>query len=175
MHGFKLSHKPCYLKILILINMSNLKTAFAKNKYQELSEHGSRLNLSFTSHLIVGNTIIGLDGIKNCLLVLDMSNELNRSYVIDLNKVNVVSVKKTFCSIDHDELKHRNIEEFLESVELQFDFKDGNKRIVLPFYDCNRDQEGDRQRLVRNADNWQMILSKMTGSGSNKHPGGLSK
>lgn len=148
--------------------MNNLKTAVAKSKYQELSEHGSRLNLSFSSHLVIGSTIIGLDGIKNCLFVLDMVNELKPSYIIDLNKVNAVSVKKTYRNINHEELKNRSIEAFLERVELQFDLNDNNSRIVLPFYDCHTDQEGDRQKLVKNAENWQLILSKLSASPLNK-------
>ncbi|WP_207515157.1 hypothetical protein [Longitalea luteola] len=151
--------------------MSNWKTAFAKSKYLELSEHGSRLNLSFTSHLITGNAIIGLDGIKNCLFVLDTSHGVTRSYVIDLNKVHAVSVIKTYRNIEHDELKNRSITEFLERIALQFHFSDTNDTIVLPFYDCNADQEKDRQQLELNAENWQKMLSKMSGSRSDKHVG----
>ncbi|WP_205513265.1 hypothetical protein [Longitalea arenae] len=144
--------------------MSNLKTAFAKSKYLELSEHGSRLNLSFTSHLVIGNTIVGLDGIKNCLFVLDTGDALKRSFVIDLNKVHAISLTRTYRNINHEELKNSSIDQFLEKVALEFDFKDKSNRVVLPFYDCYTDRETDRQQLEKIAENWQKVLCKMIGS-----------
>lgn len=141
---------------------------FAKSKYLELSEHGSRLNLSFSSHFAVGDKIIALDGIKRCLFVLDAGSGSTSSSVIDLNKVAVITLKKSYGSMDHEELKKKGIEEFLERAELQFELLDNHETIVLPFYDCNTDEQTSRLKLVKHAQNWHKLLSKLLVSGANK-------
>jgi hypothetical protein len=137
---------------------------FAKSKYLELSEYGSRLNLSFSSHLKFGNRIIALDGLKRRLLVLETDKELKHPYVIDLEKVAAISVKKSYGKINHGELKNKRIEEFLKKIDLQFEFSNSIDIVVLPFYDCESDNQKDRPKLERNAKNWQLILSKLAGS-----------
>ena len=141
---------------------------FTKSKYLELSELGSKMNLSFSSHLAVGSKIIALDGLKRSLLILDTGSGAKRSCVIDLNNVAVITLKKSYGSINHGELKNKSMEEFLEGIELQFEFFGKNERIVLPFYDCNTDAQTDRLKLKKNAESWHQMLSKMLVPGSNK-------
>ena len=49
---------------LILIGMKSVDATFAKSKYVLLSELGSKFNLSFSSHLVLNNKLIALDGLK---------------------------------------------------------------------------------------------------------------
>ena len=141
--------------------MNNENGAFARSKYVTLSEHGSRLNLSFSSHLILGNRIVALDGIRKCLLVLDIGAEMERLCLIDLNDIATVTLSKSYGSIKQEELVHKSIQDFLEKVQLKFKFTDKNETIVLPFYDVNTDERTERARLEKNAANWQQMLSKM--------------
>jgi hypothetical protein len=146
----------------------NNENAFARSKYLALSEHGSRLNLSFTSHLILGNRIVALDGVKRCLLVLDMGADIERLCFIDLNDIATVTLSKSYGSINKDELKHKGIQDFLEKVELKFKFRNKHETIVLPFYDAGTDNQTNRTRLEKNAANWQQLLSKMLGPWSKR-------
>jgi hypothetical protein len=148
--------------------MKNVDARFAKSKYLKVSELGTRFNLSFSSQLEFGNKIIALDGIKKCLLVLETGKELNQPYVINLNNVVAVTIKKSYGSINQGELRNKGIEEFLTRTDLQFEFDNNNKTINLPFYDREIDDRRDRQKLDRNAKNWQMILSKIIGSQTGK-------
>ena len=141
--------------------MNSDNKAFARSKYVALSEHGSRLNLSFTSHLILGNRIVALDGLRKCLLVLDMGADIERLCFIDLNDIATVTLSKSYGSIDKEELQYKGIQDFLEKVQLKFEFNDKNETIVLPFYDANTDNRTERARLEKNAANWQQLLSKM--------------
>ncbi|MFL5745767.1 MAG: hypothetical protein ACJ751_13935 [Niastella sp.] len=138
--------------------MSNIETTFSKEKFQQLSELGSKFNLSFSSQMAIGNKLIALDGIKKSLLVLE---SINKSCIIELNKIASVSVKKTYNSIRPGELKKRGIEEFLNTIELQFEYRNKNGTVSIPFYDCEEDDLHNLPTLERNAKNWQMILSKM--------------
>jgi hypothetical protein len=146
-----------------LSNMKNVDTGFAKSKYLEVSELGSRYNLSFSSQLVLGDKLIALDGVRKCLLVIQTDKEVSQPTLIDLNKVSAVTVRKNYGRINQGELKNRAIDEFLERVDLHFLFRNNSESLVLPFYDSERDDEKDRGKLARNAKNWQMILSKMVG------------
>lgn len=149
-HSFK-------VKDLLTTKLAIMKLHFGKDKYQQLSELGSRFDLSFSSHMVIGNKILALDGIKKSLLVLETNNE---SYIIELNKVAAVSVKKIYSSIGAGKLNN-NGSEFLNSIELQFEFRNKKGTVCLPFYNCEKDDPRNLPRLDRNAANWQMILSKM--------------
>ena len=144
--------------------MKHVDTRSAKSKYLEVSELGTRFNLTFSSQLEFGNKIIALDGRKKCLLVLETGTDAGLPYVIDLKDVVAVTIKRSYGSIKHGDLRNKGIEAFLKTIDLQFEFGKKAKTIVLPFYEAGTDDERERLKLDRNARNWQMILSKMTGS-----------
>lgn len=150
--------------------MKNVETRFSKSKYVLLSELGSRFNLSFSSHLVVNNKLIALDGLKRILLVMEANNELNQPTIIELNKITTVSIKRSYGSIKSGELRTKKFEEFLRRVDLQFGHRDKSEFTVLTFYDSKTDALRDLPRLERNAKNWQMILSKMIVSNGNEKP-----
>jgi len=140
----------------------NIKSG--KEKYLPANEPGSELNLSFSSRLVLGSKIIALDGINKRLLVSAIQNGFNRSYIIDLDKAISISVKKRYSAIKAGELNEREFEEFLESIYLQFEYGENVETIELSFYQRESDNSRDIPALERNARDWQMILSKMTGS-----------
>ncbi len=146
----------------ILIGMKNRNARIAKSKYVRLSELGSQLNLSFSSHWVVNNKLIALDGLKRMLLVLEINNEMNQPKIIDLNQVVAVSIKKSYGSIKSGELRDKPFDEFLKTVDLQFGFRDKGESVVLAFYDSEMNALSDLPALERNARNWQLILSRLT-------------
>lgn len=141
--------------------MKSSNAKFAKSNYLQLSQLGSEFNLSFSSHLAIGNKLIALDGIKKKLLVSETGNGMIHTYIIHLDKISAISVKKCYGSIKSGELKKKGIEEFLKRIDLQFEYIDDREQTVLTFYDCEIDDLRDLPILERNAKNWQMILSKM--------------
>jgi len=138
--------------------MNNIEASFSKNKFQELSELGTRFHLSFSSQIAIGKTLIALDGIKKSLLVLETDKQ---PFIIELNKVASVSVKKTYNSIRPGELNNKGIEQFLNTIELQFVYTNNKGTVSLPFYNCGEDDLHNLAMRERNAKNWQMILSKL--------------
>lgn len=141
--------------------MNNTMIAPARTRYSEISEFGSRLSLSFSSVLSLGNKTIALDGIRKKLLVLDNSEGVNINCIIDLNKVKTIWLKKTYNSIQPGELMEKELEKFLESILLQFEYREEGEPFSLPFYEQGKNETGNLPMLERNARNWQMILSKM--------------
>lgn len=137
-------------------NMMPVKKVFLK-----LSELGSRLNLSFSSHVLLIDKVIALDGIKKKLLVAKIADDLENSYTIELNEVKEISISKTYSNIKPGELNKKKFNEFLETILLQFEYKDQDKKIGLPFYESHKHGIQNLEKLERNARIWQMILSKM--------------
>jgi hypothetical protein len=136
---------------------------FENDKYFRLSELGSKFSLSFSSYIVVTNKIIALDGLKKKLLISETKKNLNRSYIIDLNKVTAVSIKNNYSSIKPGELKEKQFEEFLETIDLHFECDNKGGEYVVTFYDRQADDFRELDRLERNAKNWQIILSKLVG------------
>src|SRR5690349_19568957 len=102
--------------------MNKRKKNLAKRKYLHLSRLGTDHNLSFSSSVAIGEKMIGLDGIKKKILVCDYAND--QSFIIELDKVKAVSLKKEYSDIKPGELDTRTIEEFLNSIQLRFEYSD---------------------------------------------------
>jgi len=141
--------------------MKNTNKERAKDKYSQLSELGSKLNLSFSSHMSLGSKMIALDGVNRKLLVLDINNAANRHCIIHLDEVKIISVKKSYGGIKPGELNKKGFEEFLETILLYFEYREEGHSVALPFYEREKNSLDDLPTLERNARNWQMILSKM--------------
>jgi hypothetical protein len=137
-------------------NIMSVKKVFLK-----LSELGSRLNLSFSSHVLLIDKVIALDGIKRKLLVAKVADDLESPYTIELNQVKEISLRKTYSNIKPGELNKKKFNEFLETILLQFEYKDQGKKVGLPFYESDKHGIQNLDKLERNARVWQMILSKM--------------
>lgn len=127
-----------------------------------LSEQGTKNDLSFSSQEMIGNKIIGLDGIKRKLLLMDDVNGRTLLQTIDLGEIESCTLKKIYNGIPAGELKKKGIEEFINSIVLQFDFKNGiRKPITLSFYDKAVNGPSEIKELETKAKGWQAILSKL--------------
>ena len=140
-----------------------MNSATISNKYRVLSELGTQFNLSFSSQLVFGNRAMALDGLRKKLLVLQIEAGIARSFIIDLSKTVAIAVKKTYGKISQGELKHKDMDEFLTTIELEFESLDGDSSFTLPLYNSNTDEVSERPKMSRNAKLWQLILSKIAG------------
>jgi hypothetical protein len=148
-----------------------------KINYWQLSELGSTFGFSFSSHEVLGNKIFGLDGTKRKLLIVEKLNGQHWPSVIDIDDISSIAVKITYRNIQAGELKRKEIEDFLESISLQFTFSNGTNEMNLVFYEDGVNQVKDLHILEKKARNWQAMLSKMAISKvqqPNKQKGNLS-
>lgn len=141
--------------------MKTKKANLNKNKYLRLSELGSELGLSFSSHLVLADKVIGLDGIQKKFLVSEFKNGQSEYRIIALDKVRSISVKRTYRGIKPGELNERRFEEFIETIHLKFECSDEGDAIILPFYERGTNHVADLTKVESNVKNWQLVLSKM--------------
>ena len=147
--------------------MKNRNSKFNKIKYSLLSKLGSMFNLSFSSHELLDEKIFGVDGIQRKVLVVEENNGSNSSYIIELDKVKSISMKTVYDSIKPEELRKRRLEEFLKTIHLHFEFKDGREAVALPFFEHKKNNLADLPVIERKTKNWKMIFSKMAGAEMN--------
>ncbi len=129
-----------------------------------LSKLGSVFNLSFSSHEMLDEKIFGVDGIKRKILVVEEKNGSNSSYIIELDNVKSISVKTVYDSIKPNDLTNKRLGEFLKTMHLQFEFKDGRDVVALPFFENKKNNIGDLPVLERKTKNWKVMFSKMAGA-----------
>ena len=94
-------------------------------------------------------------------MVAEVADDLESPYTIELNEVKEISIRKTYSNIKPGELNKKKFNEFLETILLQFEYKNQDKKISLPFYESDKHGIQNLEKLDRNARIWQMILSKM--------------
>ncbi len=151
--------------------MKKKKITLAKLKFRQLSELGTKFNMSFSSHELIGNKIIGLDGIQRKILIAEKGNIFQDLHIISIDEIKTISLKKVYNSILAGALKKRKIGDFLKTLVLQFELRNKREVIVLPFYESILNKLYDLGGLERKARNWQLMLSKLINTSNNKITG----
>ncbi|MEP7278576.1 MAG: hypothetical protein ABI813_08040 [Bacteroidota bacterium] len=139
-------------------------------KYMQISQLGTRFNLSFSGYEKIGNKIMAFDGVRRKLLIIDAADSSEKYDIIELNEISKISIKKIFNSIEAGELKKRSLEQFIKNICLQFNFRNRLHSVVLSFYDRENDSITEALPLEKKARNWQILLSKIIGGGKHASP-----
>jgi hypothetical protein len=150
--------------LVLLLVYAHYKHVKAKQMKQflHLSEQGTKNELSFSSQEMVGHTIIGLDGIRRKLLLLEEKNGKEFHYTIDLEEIESCTLKKTYHAIKAGDLKRKKIEDFIDSIALQFAFKNRmHYPVSLNFYESSKDSPTELKQRALKAKKWQTVLSKL--------------
>lgn len=145
--------------IFILINKKKIRKR--KETFLNLfSQQGSKQGLSFSSHEILRNKIIGLDSIKQALLVFDFEN-LGNVICITMKEVKNCTVEKNYDSIVIGTERKPKLEPHLRSIDLKFSFKNNDEPLSVSIYDSGANSIYEMQELETKANTWEAVLSKM--------------
>jgi hypothetical protein len=148
---------------LILISLNNKdrrkKTTGLLNHF---SKSGIENNLTFSSEEILQNCIIGLDGMKRKLLILETNDEDEyNSFVLDLNDIKSCSKKKIYRSVNVGTEKKEKFENQVKKIVLAFDFNDTRQPVHISFFDPVTNHVFRMLELEQKANNWETILTKL--------------
>ena len=121
------------------------------SELKKISEH-FRLKLSKIE--IVRKTAIALDDTSNKLLIID---ETDHPYfkTIDLQNVKSCAIKVDYGKINAGDLRDKNIDTFIEKIQLQIAHVDPVKSVYIRFYDTGKDSVHDLRTLVSKARSWR--------------------
>lgn len=152
----------CIVIAIILVHMDTLDVRRQKAAlFYQFSQLGSHYGLSFTSQERLQQRIIGLDALKRKILVMELTDTITDWYQINLDEVKGCAVKKIYGSIDAGGLDRQRIDGYLESIALEFFFKDGAPTLILPFYLKRQNQIEEIAELDQKAKAWEVMLGKM--------------
>ena len=118
-------------------------------------------NFSFTGQEVMRDTVIGLDGPKRKVLIVEEKKKNFDSHIIDLDEVASCKVKKVYAAIDINGYKQNRPEEYLRSIALEFEFRTNRGPVVAFFYRPETNSLYEIKELETRVRNWETMLSKM--------------
>ena len=125
------------------------------------SELGTLYALSFSSHEVLNDCIIGLDGVQGKLLIMSVNNETAGQHeVIELKEVKACSLRKYYGNIQPQALKSRPLDHHLQKMVLHFEMMGATPKEVT-FYHHTADAYESLKELHTRAGHWETLLSKM--------------
>ena len=160
-----------FIIILLLVIMHNRHlNARGNSMLSFFKTAGTAHNLSFTGQEILRDKVIGLDGPKRKLLIVEEAGEEYDTRIIYLDEVSVCKVKKVYAAINSHEYRKNRPEEYLKSIALEFEFSTDEAPAVVLFYKNSINSIYEIPELEDRAKHWATTLSKMLPKSSIKSP-----
>jgi hypothetical protein len=123
---------------------------------------GTENDLAFSSQEIFDNKVIGVDGMKRKILVLEKLQHNNPDwYFIDLSEVKSCRVKRKYDPLSKGPAMQINGHPEVRSISLEFVHRDSGPTIVLPLYHHLANSDNELKVLDAKAKDWQTMLTKL--------------
>lgn len=153
--------------LVLGFNESRRKSNDLKRLMKDFSQRATQREMIFTSQEIFENCLLGLDGVKRRLLILDSSVTPYRETYIDLSKVKRCVSKHYFKRCYENDAVHT---EATDCCSLSFEYFDGRK-IEIHFSHEQQDiaQLNEMSAKTRK---WAALLSKMLSHRQDDNPPG---
>ena len=116
-------------------------------------------NLSVAKQESLHNQLIALDDAKRKLLLIKKEKSKVDYFVVDLQNVQQVSVKKVYGSIPAGDLQTKELNNYLQSVSLQLRFKSGAEPVAVSFYESRYNTIKQQSFLEAAANKWEQFVS----------------
>jgi hypothetical protein len=130
------------------------------NLFRRLSHEGTANNLTFCSQEILQNKVIGIDGIRRKIMILEKTNKKYNYSIISLDEVQNCELIKNCGSITNN-LRKLEREKNLHAIGLQFEFKNQIQPASIIFYDSLVNSRRELVLLKAKAEYWSQMLSKL--------------
>jgi hypothetical protein len=156
----------------VLVAQSKKQTNRRKQQLMnEFSRIGAAHDLSFTAQEILKNQVIGLDGIRRKIVVVEEKENKFSHFIIDVNEVKDCTLQKNSFSIPA-QAKNDSNEVYLNKISLQFDFKKPMQpQATIVFYDNVQNHVYEILELETKAKEWRSVVTKLITQKSLAVPG----
>jgi hypothetical protein len=147
---------------LIFVIMHNHQSKKGREKLLVFfSNMGAAYNLSFTGQEILYDKIIGLDEPRKKLLVVEENERKYDVCIINLYEVNSCKMKKNYTDMRRSDDKRDGLEDYLNSIALEFSFKNGKAPVAVSFYKIENHSVYQVPELEMKIKHWESTLSKI--------------
>ena len=145
--------------------LASLSRREKRKKTIELLDQFRRIgiakNLSFSSQEVLENSVIGLDGIKRKLLIVEKSKDGRFNFLhVDLNQLKNCTAKRFYRSVNMGTGKREEYEKHLDKIVLHIELFNGEPADLV-FFDPLRDPTTRMHELEEKAAKWEGVLSKL--------------
>jgi hypothetical protein len=131
-----------------------------KARIYMLNSTGEKLGLTFSGQEIMEKTVLGIDGVKQVLVVIESGKpDIVRS--IRMADVATCIIYKDYEKINSGTGKNEKLTMQLRTIDLVFSFKESPGTITLCFYDSHVNHLFEEKTLETKARQWESLLSKM--------------
>lgn len=146
--------------IFFIIGANKSAKERTKNLLRRFHQAGADHGMVFSGQEILHNSIIGVDGVRQQLLIIDFINN-NASTVLSLANVEKCGVKKEYEYKDFGNGKKPDLEKELRTIAIEFNLKQTAAPFMLTFYDNRVNSIYEMAALDTKAKDWQLLLSKL--------------
>jgi len=94
-------------------------------------------------------------------MISRIGNKFLESFQIPLQATKLISIKKVYSNIRVGQLRRKKLEEFLETIYLQFEFSDGRNAIQLPVFERSFNHIHDLPEIEKKVSYWHDLLSEL--------------
>lgn len=122
--------------------------------FRHLSKLAEKKKLIFSSQELFHQTLIGLDGVSQKLLIVSINEQGKiNDYIIDIRQLHRCSVKA---------IMNDNHPEQLSRLMLEFELSNRDEVLQIPLYKATAQTGKIADAIHQKAKLWEMILQKMT-------------
>lgn len=107
----------------------------------------------------IGNRIIGVDTAKGQLLFFSGVGIRPEAYYVDICDIKSVDVNKEFGLTFNKYSRRKPAKADITRIALYLTYKNGRKRMELPFYDKLHDSPSDIEKRSYQAKKWRELIS----------------
>ena len=123
---------------------------------------GLRLNLGLSNCQLLGNVLMGLYFKRRKLVIADGKGNVECGHTIELADLSAESVKKVYKSIRAGELSFKKLADFINSIHVLLEFRNGRESIEIPIYGNQNAENENIHKMERKVARWYNMVSRMT-------------
>ncbi len=124
------------------------------------SELGTKYQLAFSCQLDLPGILVGIDGIRRKMMVLNNRENLLEWKLVDLMAIRSCTILKTYDSIMAGELASCSPDRYIHDISLRI-ITQNNEEILLPFYIRHLHNLKDLPRITKTAQDWHHMILKL--------------
>ena len=127
-----------------------------------LSLLGTQKRLIFTCHIVLPQSIIGVDGFQKKLLIVSRIKKHSfHTEIIDLKQVSSFNVKRFFSPVRGNNTLSQTDGQHIQKIVLQIELKNKKEPVEIVFYSGKDNRYPNCAALEHQAIQWKIMLNKM--------------
>ena len=151
--------------LLIIVMISLHKPRRYSKMMSRFEKAAAEAGASIAKQQLVGKRVIGVDIEKAKLMFLTTSGKRNEGYFIDLHDVASCDIHREYGGVTFDKHSRKSTAvPGITKIALYLFYKNGAKRVVLPFYDKTEDNAADVELRSAQAVEWKKVISSIVKS-----------